>query len=402
MKRLVDFGKDKNFVHVDRHSAATPLLKSMMIDDLPKTADEAMLEARKAAWPQWINSDPLFLACSSEDDGKSYLFFTSERIANKTILVFIWDFNLMPCLRTLSYVQEWHKRYFTAGLIVVGVYSPFFHFMANEKVIEDAVKHFDITFPVVKDFDFEIWRAFENRYWPRLVLMDANGQTHFDVVGEGAYQDLERTLQSLLRSRAPGLPSPPIIKPLREIDVPGYEIPLTSDDVYFGTRFDVPYGNFKGLSEDDRPPIVHPFPETLPETLSPNFVYFTGDWRLYEEGMHNMSLKGACGIQLMFSGTDVFLFASTISKDKGEIPNLVKVQILINDKYVDEDHLGDDAFINEYRRSVVNIKEPRIYHLISKMQHKTFKLRLQVEEAIAEYVMVYGLYFEHRPFKETF
>ena len=48
------------------------------------------------------------------------------------------------------------------------------------------------------DNEFAIWRAFENRYWPALYLVDGDGRVGFRHFGEGAYEESERAIQALL------------------------------------------------------------------------------------------------------------------------------------------------------------------------------------------------------------
>ncbi len=48
----------------------------------------------------------------------------------------------------------------------------------------------------------EIWKAFENRYWPRKYLADSEGYIRYDHIGEGKYDETEKMIQQLLLERA--------------------------------------------------------------------------------------------------------------------------------------------------------------------------------------------------------
>jgi hypothetical protein len=64
--------------------------------------------------------------------------------------------------------------------------------------VRRASSELGVAYPVVIDNGFRIWRAFENHYWPALYLVDGDGRVRFHHFGEGAYEECERAIQSLL------------------------------------------------------------------------------------------------------------------------------------------------------------------------------------------------------------
>ncbi len=56
----------------------------------------------------------------------------------------------------------------------------------------------DVGYPVVIDNDFAIWRAFGNRYWPAVYLVDRDGRVRFHHFGAEAFKLAERAIQQLL------------------------------------------------------------------------------------------------------------------------------------------------------------------------------------------------------------
>ena len=97
--------------------------------------------------PEWINSPPL----------------TIKGLRGRAVLVDFWDYTCVNCLRTMPYVVEWHKRYADKGLTIVGVHTPEFSFARSRELIEQAIGHLGIQYPVVMDNDYAIWQAFANR-----------------------------------------------------------------------------------------------------------------------------------------------------------------------------------------------------------------------------------------------
>jgi Thioredoxin like C-terminal domain len=55
-----------------------------------------------------------------------------------------------------------------------------------------------ITYPVVMDNDYRIWRSFSNQYWPADYFVDGAGKMRFHHFGEGGYEESEKWIRSLL------------------------------------------------------------------------------------------------------------------------------------------------------------------------------------------------------------
>lgn len=138
----------------------------------------------------WINSPPL----------------TAEALRGKVVVVDFWTYSCINCVRTFPHVRGWAERYRDDGLVVVGVHTPEFAFEKSEANVRDAVRRFGLTYPVVMDNDFAIWRAFSNRYWPAHYFIDARGHIRHVHFGEGAYDQSEAVIRQLLREagRDPG------------------------------------------------------------------------------------------------------------------------------------------------------------------------------------------------------
>src|SRR3954470_4794975 len=134
------------------------------------------------AAPDWLNSEPL----------------TAEALRGKVVLVDVWTYSCVNWLRTLPYIRAWADRYRDRGLVVAGVHAPEFGFEHDLDNVRRAVRELRVTYPVVIDNDFAIWRSLDNHYWPALYLVDRDGQIRFRHFGEGAYEEIERALQQLL------------------------------------------------------------------------------------------------------------------------------------------------------------------------------------------------------------
>ena len=143
------------------------------------------LKAPEFAAGTWINSEPL----------------TVEGLRGRVVLVEFWTFACYNCRNTLPVVNRWHDRYRDQGLTVVGVHSPEFEGERDIDKVRKQVTSLGIRFPVVTDNDFQTWRAYKVYAWPTLFLLDKTGRVRWTHVGEGAYDEAERTIQKLLSEK---------------------------------------------------------------------------------------------------------------------------------------------------------------------------------------------------------
>lgn len=149
--------------------------------------DRLMDETNSANAPEfaagtWINSEPL----------------TIKGLSGRVVLVEFWTFGCYNCRNTLPYVKRWHDRYSEKGLTIVGVHSPEFEEERNADNVRKQVASLGIRFPVVTDNDYQTWRAYRVQAWPTIFLLDKTSNVRWTHVGEGAYDEAERTIQKLL------------------------------------------------------------------------------------------------------------------------------------------------------------------------------------------------------------
>jgi len=119
-------------------------------------------------------------------------------LGGHVVLVQFWTLTCINWLRTAPYVRAWSQAYAGDGLTVVGVHTPEFPFEEDIDLVRRAIRERGITYPVVADNDYRIWRAFDNHYWPALYFADRTGMIRDQNFGEGRYEESERLLQRLL------------------------------------------------------------------------------------------------------------------------------------------------------------------------------------------------------------
>src|SRR3954453_1585893 len=130
----------------------------------------------------WLNSEPLGPA---ELQGNVALFN-------------FWTLTCINWLRQEPYLRAWSQAYRDEGLGVMGVHTPEFSFEHEIERVRQATKERAIDYPVALDNHYEVWRAFDNNYWPALYFVDRNGVIRDQHFGEGRYEESERVIQRLL------------------------------------------------------------------------------------------------------------------------------------------------------------------------------------------------------------
>jgi thiol-disulfide isomerase/thioredoxin len=207
----------------------------------------------------WLNSPPL----------------TPAGLRGKVVFVDFWTYTCINWLRTLGYLRAWVEKYEDQGLVMIGVHTPEFQFEQDVENVRWAVKDLNVEFPVAIDSDYEIWRAFGNRYWPAVYIADADGRIRHHQFGEGQYEECERVIQQLLREAG----SDGIGDDLVSVADEGFEAQadwanLESPETYLGYERAESFGSPGGARLDE----AHTY--VLPDRLRLNTWALSGDWTI--------------------------------------------------------------------------------------------------------------------------
>jgi thiol-disulfide isomerase/thioredoxin len=130
----------------------------------------------------WENSRPLSLSS----------------LRGKVVLVDFWTYSCINCQNTFPYLRRWYQAYKDQGLVIVGVHSPEFEFEKSVANIRQAIKRYDVTWPVAVDSEMATWNAYGNQYWPAEYFIDKAGKVRHSHFGEGEYDKTEKVIRGLL------------------------------------------------------------------------------------------------------------------------------------------------------------------------------------------------------------
>ena len=119
-------------------------------------------------------------------------------LRGKVVLLEMWTFGCYNCQNVMPSLKEWHSKYKDEGLVIIGNHYPEFSYEENLENLQEAIERYGIEYAVAQDNDGATWRAYQNRYWPALFLIDKQGHIRYVHIGEGRYQETEESIRSLL------------------------------------------------------------------------------------------------------------------------------------------------------------------------------------------------------------
>lgn len=159
-------------------------------DDLPEHLEDEPTAAGFGGAVTWLNTN-------------GSIEITEQR--GEVVLVDFWTYSCINCINTFPHLRAWHDAYADDGLVIVGVHTPEFRFERDVDNVRGALERYNLTYPVAIDNDYEIWDAYNNRYWPAKYLVDEHGKIRHTHFGEGAYDETEDRIRTLLEEagRAP-------------------------------------------------------------------------------------------------------------------------------------------------------------------------------------------------------
>jgi len=303
---------------------------------------------------EWLNSERL----------------TAADLKGHVVLIDFGTYTCINWLRTLPHIRAWVEKYRSGGLAVVGIQTPEFEFEQNLQSVRREVAARGIDWPVAVDNRYEIWRAFNNRYWPALYFIDREGIIRHHHFGEGRYKQSERVIQQLL-----GLPPQDLVTVHGEGDEAEADwAHLNTPETYLGyertDNFASPGGIGLGETRVFR----------APEGLKLNHWALSGNWTMQADRVVLNEAGG--GILFRFHSRDVHLVL-TGADGAGPIPFLVALDGEPPGAAHGVDVGGDGNGV---------LADDRLYQVVRQreaVEERTFAIAFQ-EPGVEAYVFTFG------------
>ncbi len=288
------------------HSASTAPLQSVRTGDgaaaqaqeaVRSPAELARVAAKAARYPRAPE-----IAAPAGFVNTPAGFNLSDHIGKEVIIVDFWTYSCINCQRTLPYLIAWDEKYRDDGLLIVGIHTPEFAFEKDIGNVRRAVEKFGIAYPVILDNDHGTWNAYRNRYWPHKYFIDIDGFVVGDHIGEGGYEESERTIQELLQERRDVLGINRTIEGgiTAPVEAPEFA-KIRTPEMYLGYAF---ARDHLGNSEGWQPEQTVTY--RLPDQITTAKFYLDGTWRNNDDNME--AVKDA-RIVLQYTAKDVYMVA---------------------------------------------------------------------------------------------
>lgn len=285
-------------------------------------------------------------------------------LKGKVVLVDFWTYTCINCIRTLPHVTSWYSKYKDEGFVVVGVHTPEFQFEHETSNVEDAIKMYNIDYPVAQDNNYATWNAYSNQYWPAEYLIDSNGIVRRVHFGEGEYDQTEEAIRELLKEAGNSVTSSvgnmPDQTPTGSISPETY-LGSARMEYYFGV------GNLSNGTQDFN----------LSDSLSKNSFSYGGTWTItneYAQAGDNASLN------YNFSANKVYIILDPAVA--GE--NAVKV--FLDGKPIDASVAGSDV-----KNGILMVDTDRLYNIVDLHGNAgNHTLLLQLSPGIQAFTFTFG------------
>jgi hypothetical protein len=176
------------------------------------------------------------------------------------------------------------------------VHTPEFSFEKDLDNVRREASEQQVSYPIAVDGDYAIWRAFDNRYWPALYFIDAQGRIRHHQFGEGDYERSERLIQQLLAEAGHA----DFDRSLVSVEPAGAEAAadwrtLQSPETYLGRALGERYSSH------------------APASLKLNQWTLVGDWTRQDD--HARLNKGGGKVAYRFHARDVHLIMGSGTHD---------------------------------------------------------------------------------------
>ena len=296
----------------------------------------------------WFNTDPI----------------TLWEVRGNVVLIEFWDYSSTNCQRTRHYMKEWYSRYRDFDLVVIGVHTPRFRFGRNPENIESNLKREGIPYPVVMDNDALIWAAYSARMWPTRYLVDRDGFLRFTHQGEGAYEQFDRAIQSLLIEAGYHGLFPDSVEPIRLTDHTGAVCYRPTPEVELGYMKGT-IGNPEGYG-----------PESTMLYDDQGFhlrgrVYLKGKWFNERDGMRFEGDAGEEGrVTLAYEALEVTSVMGVEDRRSS------RVCVLQDNKPLVRSAAGGDIQFDDQGKSFIDVGAPRLFSLVCNSEFGEHELTL--------------------------
>jgi len=257
---------------------------------------------------------------------ESYL----ARGRQKLVLVDIFTYSCMNCLRSLHFLGKLAKKYRHKGLGFVILHPFEFSFEKDKKRVSEAIKELGIRYPVILDRDRKQLRSLGLHFWPSQLLFSL-GKLAYSHVKEGNYPALEGEIQKHLN--------------------------INEKKIFCGDPFHSAFAPIYGGSRKGGD-----IGSISAKKKKQGIIYADGNWKQANEYLYNTKKKAA--LSFIADGTVISMVASSRTG--------AKVALVMGD-----------------RKAARHITHPKMYQLMKRASKKQAEAMLATDAKIKLYSLTF-------------
>ncbi len=312
----------------------------------------------------WANSQPLSI----------------KSLKGKVVVLDCWTYTCIFCLRTVPILRRLQEKY-GDNLQVVQAHSAEYEFATDHDNIRRALARYDIKLPNAFDTANKTWEAYGNTYWPKHILIDAQGFVRYEHAGYGDITEFEPVVAELLEEAGYTAPDYDDGNPEDEIfDTYGMHYAGIAPEICVGYSRMRRFGNNQTFRPDE------PSVAVDPGTHFDNNVCLRGKWVWQRERVQYVpGGKETPAIIMKYnSARRVHGIIGTTDGGPG------RCEIRLDGNPLAKEQLGKDARI-EGNASVVDIQWPFMHNLAKTDKQEVHEIEIVPKsDNFAFYTFVFG------------
>lgn len=133
---------------------------------------------------EWINTDN---------------HLTIANLKGSIVVLDFWTYCCINCMHTLPVLSSLEEKFQNEPVVFIGVHSGKFFAEQDAQNIKKAVGRYEIKHPVIVDQDMTIWKKYQIRGWPAIVIIDPKGNIVYHQSGEGQKESINDMIDVLLQ-----------------------------------------------------------------------------------------------------------------------------------------------------------------------------------------------------------
>lgn len=298
---------------------------------------------------QWINSKPIKL----------------ENLRGKVVLLNFWTYSCINCIRTIPSLKKIFNKYKGKRFVLIGIHTPEFEFEKEIGNVKYAVKKYGLEWPILSDPERHNWDNYGNQYWPRIALIDGNGEVVFEHVGESGYDKIDAKINEELMKMNDISSADILVEEKKKI------ISDISKETYAGS--------LRGIEIDDKSVGENGINEyVLPQKREAGKIYLNGEWMRKKE-------------YIEFTGEEngIICYKFYAKEVNIVIGGVGKAELEIDGKAIKKEESGKDVKIED-EKSFVSVEGADMYNIVNLEQHHSKELKIKAFKGMKVYAFTFG------------